>query len=627
MTLYFNVKPFAQYLFIREYLPALLEAENTGPQSSHTSSLLDGMMADTRMRPTNPHFFKFLVLDFRSNFKSDTANLRSSRGGGEKIWPVKLNGRRLEDGWMDFIRDHDLHEGDFLLFRHLGNFVFDVTVFDPSTCVREYPPSDDIDVDSLDDENDSAQEKSVNHLYEAEDNTPMNKKIKKHSTTSLGIEHSCFVATVKPSDRELKLLIPQPFARLNGLTNGSYNKMILMDEKQELWPVRVRMKKSDKRVYIGKGWRNFCIANRIKSGDSFIFELIKKGKTPMLKFHRMQEVLERNSMDMQETTPKAIASSSALSSRKPRNMKNCKQSTPKEGPVKYLRENNTPMNKKIETHSTTSLPFENPYFVATAKRNEKDFRLYIPLPFARPNGLTNRSYNMMTLMDEKQNLWPVRVGQKKYKDRVYIGKGWRNFWIANGIREGDSFIFELIKKGNKPILKFHRFKGNSMAMQETAPKAIATSSACPSTRKPRNVKNCVVNTPKEESVKSFCANQSAQNKQTRMLATQLAFGNPFFECTVRPSNKSRLYVPSTFCQQTGLLKGSCSCSSKILVRDEKQKSWPMNLLRYESNRNIVYIGDGWRDFQVKNGLKVGDSFVLEFIENSKMPILRFHRKF
>ncbi|KAK9273697.1 hypothetical protein L1049_018507 [Liquidambar formosana] len=79
--------------------------------------------------------------------------------------------------------------------------------------------------------------------------------------------------------------LPKPFTRSNGLSKGCC-KMVLIDQKQRLWPVKLGRKKSDNRVYIRSGWHEFRVANGLKEGDAFIFELIKKCKTPIMKFHR-----------------------------------------------------------------------------------------------------------------------------------------------------------------------------------------------------------------------------------------------------------------------------------------------------------------------------------------------------
>ena len=55
-----------------------------------------------------------------------------------KKWLVKVNGWRLEEGWEKFAEEHDLHLGDFLVFKHEGDMEFEVSIFDSSHCDREY---------------------------------------------------------------------------------------------------------------------------------------------------------------------------------------------------------------------------------------------------------------------------------------------------------------------------------------------------------------------------------------------------------------------------------------------------------------------------------------------------------
>uniref|UniRef100_A0A7N1A0I3 TF-B3 domain-containing protein n=1 Tax=Kalanchoe fedtschenkoi TaxID=63787 RepID=A0A7N1A0I3_KALFE len=76
-------------------------------------------------------FFKYL-----NGRKCEQALLRSSRGG--EPWPVKINGRRILEGWEEFAAHHHLHVGDFVVFRYEGDLVFDVTVFGPNSCEKEY---------------------------------------------------------------------------------------------------------------------------------------------------------------------------------------------------------------------------------------------------------------------------------------------------------------------------------------------------------------------------------------------------------------------------------------------------------------------------------------------------------
>lgn len=70
------------------------------------------------------------------NNKRKTARLRSD--ASETTWRVKIDGRRLSDGWEDFSLAHDLRVGDIVVFRHEGESVFHVTALGPSCCEIQY---------------------------------------------------------------------------------------------------------------------------------------------------------------------------------------------------------------------------------------------------------------------------------------------------------------------------------------------------------------------------------------------------------------------------------------------------------------------------------------------------------
>lgn len=94
------------------------------------------------------HVLQSIPVSFFKYLKGQKCERAILRGRTGKIWPVKINSRSFEDGWKDFVEDHDLHVGDFLVFRHEGEMVFDVMVFESSACLREYPsfPAKEFDI-------------------------------------------------------------------------------------------------------------------------------------------------------------------------------------------------------------------------------------------------------------------------------------------------------------------------------------------------------------------------------------------------------------------------------------------------------------------------------------------------
>ncbi|KAK1268269.1 B3 domain-containing protein REM6 [Acorus gramineus] len=76
------------------------------------------------------------------NLSKNRATIKSPLG---RSWDVCVHvnkeGHFFEDGWCVFVRDHDLHMGDFLVFKYKGCLDFNVKLFDSSGCEKEYPPS------------------------------------------------------------------------------------------------------------------------------------------------------------------------------------------------------------------------------------------------------------------------------------------------------------------------------------------------------------------------------------------------------------------------------------------------------------------------------------------------------
>ncbi|XP_059659145.1 B3 domain-containing protein REM10-like [Cornus florida] len=255
--------------------------------------------------PTEPHFFKPLLPGFHHELlipisffkylnngeKCEQALLRS-RGLG-KYWAVKVKGRRLEDGWTDFAQTHELSVGDFLVFRHEGDMVFDVTVFKPSGCEREYTSLDISTTDHVDSwkllqkSNSESADSIKDYLSSGSEKTfnypSMARPKAEASPFTLG-DHPSFVSTLRRYGIEFSMLyIPVKFAKQNGLINRSC-EMILRCQ-QRSWKVTLQKKSDGSQVYIRRGWRDFCIANGLKEGDTFRIELINNGKVPIMDFH------------------------------------------------------------------------------------------------------------------------------------------------------------------------------------------------------------------------------------------------------------------------------------------------------------------------------------------------------
>lgn len=70
------------------------------------------------------------------NANTVVVKLRSD--ASDLTWEVKMDGRRLTQGWQEFTTSHDLRVGDIVIFRHDGDLLFHVTTFGPSCCEMQY---------------------------------------------------------------------------------------------------------------------------------------------------------------------------------------------------------------------------------------------------------------------------------------------------------------------------------------------------------------------------------------------------------------------------------------------------------------------------------------------------------
>ncbi|XP_059658290.1 B3 domain-containing protein REM10-like [Cornus florida] len=209
-------------------------------------------------------------------------------------------------------------------------------------------------------------------------------------------DHPSFVSTLRRYSFECSMLyIPMDFAKQNGLINRSC-EMILRSQ-QRSWKVSLQSKKNDgTHVYLRRGWRDFCIENGLKEGDTFRFELSKNGKVPIMYFHRLQG-----------TSPRSNLVSST-----------------------------------------------GPYFVATFSRNSlKWSTLCIPKKFAMSNGLIDIKCCKIVIIDPKGRPWSMSLKHKK--QCLYIRGCWGQFAKSNDLKEGDTFKLQLIKGRNTLTMNFY----------------------------------------------------------------------------------------------------------------------------------------------------------------------------
>ncbi|KAG4208204.1 hypothetical protein ERO13_A03G116300v2 [Gossypium hirsutum] len=103
-------------------------------------------------KPRRPHFLNVfsstssanslrIPVGFNRNLEGRGSGSVLLKGPSGYSWNVKLVQRNddllFDEGWADFVADHSLECGEILVFRYDGDLVFDVKVFDQSSCEKE----------------------------------------------------------------------------------------------------------------------------------------------------------------------------------------------------------------------------------------------------------------------------------------------------------------------------------------------------------------------------------------------------------------------------------------------------------------------------------------------------------
>ncbi|CAI9764594.1 unnamed protein product [Fraxinus pennsylvanica] len=214
-------------------------------------------------------FFKVMTRDFHTklalpkDFCKDLLNVKKSATirSGKGIWKVSVskdsnNMVCFEEGWGDFVRQHDLAVGDVVVFKHIGEMHFNAFVFDFTACEKKFD-------ESLAETN-GGSGGSCNNLEASK-------------TNAGGSYNPYFIITIKdhnsPASKGNRVHIPAEFWKSNGLNKKS--SVNLRDPSGKKWLVELKFYESagNNRVVMSRGWKQFYESNELKNGDVCTFRL------------------------------------------------------------------------------------------------------------------------------------------------------------------------------------------------------------------------------------------------------------------------------------------------------------------------------------------------------------------
>ncbi|XP_013632081.1 PREDICTED: B3 domain-containing protein REM12-like [Brassica oleracea var. oleracea] len=197
----------------------------------------------------------------------------------------------------------------------------------------------------------------------------------------------------------------------------------------------------------------------------------------------------------------------------------------------------------------------------------------------RANGMTKPG--LITLVGKDGVKWKVNLYEERSGSSLCLGKGWKEFAKANGLKTGEYFTLELVWENEIPML--------SLVNTESA-----------SDRKQRGEPSKAMEKERSTDTSSIVQNRVV----TLALETK-----DVKACT--------LHLPSEFVTAIGIKK-----LGKITLLGKDGMKWWGCLL---SRDGTVAVGIGWRNFCEANGVKLGDSFSLVFIneEEDTGPVFKF----
>ncbi|KAM3266541.1 putative B3 domain-containing protein REM15 [Capsicum annuum] len=441
-----------------------------------------------KIPPKKPHFFKPILPGFKEKLKIPKGFLKYLKGHSHierailkrtgKKWLVKLNGRRLEDGWEKFAGELSLQLGDLVIFRHEGDMEFEVSIFDSSECERE---------DGAEENNRTPEETSNKFEFKDATGKPKPKITSQCKAFSdleaakdmlLGRPH--FISTVKPYWMSMSMIhVPKLFARESELSGRKCGIMIRDEERS--WPFRLFYR--GRHTFIGGEWRKFCAVNLLKEGDRILFEIFSNGEKPVLKIYDLRGdaslrpegkkiYLDTEIVSTQGKLNASIKSSiKAASHAKAAAHKSDGHSNfvctikPYSLTYGFLMERHLYGNsllllmnsseevsghlkavagRRVKTPDVAALKLQvpastsadaNPHFISIIKSYSiTNSALYLPTAFAKSTGLMSGGCEII-LIDEKHRSWSMWLGRMDC--HFGIRRGWDKFLKANGLQVGD----------------------------------------------------------------------------------------------------------------------------------------------------------------------------------------------
>ncbi|MQL92118.1 hypothetical protein Taro_024736 [Colocasia esculenta] len=526
-------------------------------------------------------------------------------GFATKLISGDREGLHFGEGWERFAIAHRLRIGDLLVFKSVGGLTFHVTVFDKTTCEREYYNVENIGVPGDDDhvpgQGESSEKESDNCIKSRQTShssgewtSPTTEqesskdqlersacRIKKglqkpvchkaKEATKQGYKRgSHFAITISPKCK-YSVNIPLNFARSNDLS--SVHQMLLRDPEGRPWPVNLLHYKhsvgNDRYFLLSAGWRHFHVRNHLKDGDVCVFELKEKNEM-LVQIHRSCGGANMTNQDEYGR----------------RRSKNPLQQVVQLKRAATLQQKWSPLKNTHISKPADPVQFMSTIFPSTVR---KSGYMTIPMSFLSLVDLSGEKEAI--LVDPNSRRWPVKILHIETDGRCRIGHGWEAFCKENDLEVGDVCVFDFKYRGREATFQVEVIK----------------SKASDGSKRSKN--------PLQQAVQLKQA-ATLQQKWSPLKTTHIskpadpAAGPAQFRSTIFPSNvgKGRGYmtIPMAFLSLVDL-----SGEREAILVDPNSRRWPVKILHTETDGRCR-IGHGWAAFCEENDVEVGDVCVFNF---------------
>ncbi|WZZ82728.1 hypothetical protein YC2023_103300 [Brassica napus] len=386
------------------------------------------------------------------------------------------------------------------------------------------------------------------------------KTIEERRDSSSAMKNQLVTLTLTPEDvRACQLILPSQFMKANGIYK--LGKITLLGKNGTRWLAFLLSK--DGLLALGCGWKDFCQANGVKTGESFTLECICEANDAT---HVAMELL-LCSMKCSDCFYCTIVAASSVS-------------------ISRAEDYSVPKKKFFETMAKSTL-LHPQFFHTLVPGCGFHTHLIIPLDFFSKY-IEGRSVdNTAQLKSDSSDItWQVKMSGPILSD------GWREFTVAHSLQAGHLILVRY--EGDMVFHVSHCLEIPSNNNKHSHPRTDVDDL-------PNKKKRAKTNSNETEADSSSLDNSC-------FVATVTSFNLLIYT----------LYLPQHFTSSNGLTRES----HKIVLIDGEGRSWTLDL-RFNASSDTFYMTRGWRSFCEENGQEAGGFFTFKLVGNGETLVLSF----